>query len=192
MFQVRIHGRGGQGVVTAAEIMSIASFYQGTYAQAFPSFGSERTGAPVVAYGRIDQQRIRAHEPVTHPHAVIVQDASLLGRVSVFDGLAADGYVVVNSAHDAAELPLPDAVRQLGSHLLVLPASDLAIEKLGRPLPNVALVAGLSALTGLWSLDSVLKAVRSRFIGDAVTGNLEVASTAYEAVRRTMEETTDA
>ena len=86
MFEVRIHGRGGQGVVTAAELLAAAAFAEGRYAQAFPSFGSERTGAPVVSFCRIDDRPIRTREPVTHPDALIIGDPTLLHQVSVFDG----------------------------------------------------------------------------------------------------------
>ena len=97
MFQVRIHGRGGQGVVTAAELLSIAAFNEGACAQAFPSFGSERTGAPVVAFCRIDEHEIRTREPVAEPDALIVQDPTLLHQVDVFGGLRPTGYVLINS-----------------------------------------------------------------------------------------------
>src|SRR5512144_453643 len=97
MFQVRFHGRGGQGVVTAAELLSIAAFAQGRHAQAFPSFGSERTGAPVVAFCRIDEREIRLREPVMTPDALIIQDSTLLQQVEVFQGLQPDGYVLINS-----------------------------------------------------------------------------------------------
>ena len=86
MFEIRIHGRGGQGVVTAAELLSAAVFAEGKYAQAFPSFGSERTGAPVVSYCRIDDKPIRVREPVMHPDVLIIQDPTLLHQVNVFDG----------------------------------------------------------------------------------------------------------
>ena len=88
MFQVRIHGRGGQGVVTAAEMLSVAAFLEGHWAQAFPSFGSERMGAPVTAFCRIDNKEIRSREPVAEPDALIIQDPTLLHQVSVFEGLA--------------------------------------------------------------------------------------------------------
>ena len=91
MFQIRIHGRGGQGVVTAAEMMSIAAFQKGHHAQAFPSFGSERTGAPVVAYCRVDDKEIRLREPILEPDAVIIQDPTLLFSVDVFQGLKKTG-----------------------------------------------------------------------------------------------------
>src|SRR5689334_6866891 len=97
MFEVRIHGRGGQGVVTAAELLSVAAFLEGRHAQAFPSFGSERTGAPVVAYCRIADREIRTREPIVAPDALIVQDPTLLHQVAVFEGLRPDGYLLINS-----------------------------------------------------------------------------------------------
>ena len=100
MLQIRLHGRGGQGVVTAAEMLTLAAFYEGHYAQAFPSFGSERTGAPVVAYARIDNKEIRTHEPIQEPNVVLIQDKTLLGAVDVFAGLDKNGYVVINSKED--------------------------------------------------------------------------------------------
>jgi len=108
MLQIRIHGRGGQGVVTAAEMLSIAAFEQGRFAQAFPSFGSERTGAPVVAFCRISDQPIRLREPILAPDVLIVQDPTLLHQVDVFQGLQPDGYVLINSTRSFAELGLDD------------------------------------------------------------------------------------
>src|SRR5215471_4695697 len=106
MFQVRIHGRGGQGVVTAAELLSVAAFRDGKHAQAFPSFGSERTGAPVVAFCRIDEKEIRLREPVMRPDCLIVQDATLFKSVDVFDGLNPSGYLLVNTSRKFEELRL--------------------------------------------------------------------------------------
>ncbi|MBP8879918.1 MAG: 2-oxoacid:acceptor oxidoreductase family protein, partial [Dermatophilaceae bacterium] len=106
MFEVRIHGRGGQGVVTAAELLSVAAFDEGRHAQAFPSFGSERTGAPVVAFCRIADREIRVREPVVLPDAVVVQDATLLNQVDVFAGLKPEGYVLVNSPLTVSQLGL--------------------------------------------------------------------------------------
>src|SRR3982751_2295522 len=102
MFQVRIHGRGGQGVVSAAEMLSIAAFDEGRYAQAFPSFGSERMGAPVMAFCRIDDKEIRPREPVMQPDALIIQDPTLLHQVDLFNGLPASGYILINSSRSFA------------------------------------------------------------------------------------------
>src|SRR5512133_2299795 len=106
MFEIRIHGRGGQGVVTAAEMLSIAAFEEGRHAQAFPSFGSERTGAPVVAFCRIADQEIRLREPIMEPDALIIQDPTLLHQVDVFSGLKKDGYILINTTRTFAELGL--------------------------------------------------------------------------------------
>src|SRR6266496_2442619 len=108
MFQVRIHGRGGQGVVTAAELLSVAAFREGKHAQAFPSFGSERTGAPVVSFCRIDDKEIRLREPILEPDALIVQDPTLLHQVDVFSGLGPEGYVLINSGRGFDDLGLAE------------------------------------------------------------------------------------
>ena len=104
MFEVRMHGRGGQGVVTAAELLSVAAFLAGKHAQAFPTFGSERMGAPVTAFCRIHDKAIRSREPVAQPDALIIQDPTLLHHVPVFDGLPASGYVLINSTRSFDEL----------------------------------------------------------------------------------------
>lgn len=183
MFQIRIHGRGGQGVVTAAELLSIAAFRDGRHAQAFPSFGSERTGAPVVAFCRIDSKPIRTREPVSDPDAVIIQDPTLL-HLDVLAGLRPDGYVLVNSRHDLAALGLADEVERLSvRHVLIVPATQLALEHVGRQLPNAALLGAFAAMTGLVSLDSVEQAIRSRFVPNIADGNVAAAQAAFAHVR---------
>ena len=148
VFEVRIHGRGGQGVVTAAEILSLAAFREGRHAQAFPSFGSERMGAPVMAFCRIDQRPIRLREPVLTPDALIIQDPTLLHEVNLFEGLTREGFVLLNSGREPHEMGLDEMVA--GHHperWCTVPASELAAEHVGRPLPNAALLGGLAALT---------------------------------------------
>ena len=126
MFQIRIHGRGGQGVVTAAEMLSIAAFREGRHAQAFPSFGSERTGAPVVAFCRIDDKEIRLREPVLEPDALIIQDPTLLHQVDVFGGLARDGYILINTTRSFDALGVGEFARSLRSRAPVHRARDRA------------------------------------------------------------------
>jgi len=170
-FEVRFHGRGGQGVVTAAELLSIAAFSQGLRALAFPSFGSERTGAPVVSYCRIDDRPIRAHDPVSEPQAVVVQDPTLLHLPGVLDGLTDDGYLLVNSSGSPASLGLAELAPQLQPrHVVTVAATDLARTALGRPLPNTALLGALAGLTGVVGLASLQAAIRERF--GAVAGDL--------------------
>ena len=165
MFQVRFHGRGGQGVVTAAEILSVAAFAEGRHSQAFPSFGSERMGAPVVSFCRIDDRPIRTREPVMAPDALVIQDVTLLHQVDVFAGLLADGYVLVNTSRELRRARARRVHEQVpaASRLVTCPATELALEQLGRPLPNAALLGGFAALTGQVTLDAIAAAIRERF-----------------------------
>src|SRR5262245_54629123 len=184
MFQLRIHGRGGQGVVTAAEMVSIAAFIEGRHAQAFPSFGSERTGAPVVSFCRIDDREIRVREPIARPDALIVQDPTLLHQVDVFAGLGVNGYLLVNTERTFAELGLDELVCRLRpERLATVPATELAREHLGRPLPNAALLGGFAALTGAISLESIEVAIRDRFAGATGERNAAAAAAAFDLVR---------
>lgn len=186
---MRIHGRGGQGVVTSAELLSIAAFLEGKHAQAFPSFGSERTGAPVVSFCRIDDREIRTREPVSHPDVLIVQDPTLLHQVDVFSGLAADGYLLINTGRSFEELGLGEFVADFRrERLLTVPATELAREHLGRPLPGAPLLGGFAALSGLISIDSVAAAVRQKFSGAVAEGNIAAAHAAFDLVRDEMRE----
>ncbi len=177
MFQIRIHGRGGQGVVSAAEMLSIAAFREGKHAQAFPSFGSERTGAPVVAFCRIDDKEIRLREPVMQPDALIIQDPTLLHQVDVFAGLAHGGTILINSSRSFEELGLQELVQRYRTR--TLPASEIALRHVGRPLPNAALLGGFAAVSSQVSLESVTAAIRSKFSGKIADGNAAAASAAY-------------
>lgn len=183
VFEVRIHGRGGQGVVTAAELLSVAAFREGKYALAFPTFGSERTGAPVTAFCRIAEQPIRSREPIVEPDALVVQDPTLLHQVDVFGGVGADAYVLINTGRSLDELGLADYARRLRPERIVtVAASELAREHLGRPLPNAALLGGFAALTGVVSVESVVEAIRRRFGGATAEGNVSAALAAASAV----------
>jgi pyruvate ferredoxin oxidoreductase gamma subunit len=179
MFQIRIHGRGGQGVVSAAEILSVAAFQEGKYAQAFPSFGSERTGAPVVSFCRVDDKPIRLREPVLQPDALIIQDSTLLSLQGLFDGLAPDGFVLINSSQEHDALELEGAVCPTG-HRLSIGATELALKHLGRPLPNAALLGGFAALTSVLRLESVLSSIRDKFPGKIGEANAAAAQAAFD------------
>lgn len=180
-FQVRIHGRGGQGAVTAAELLSVAAFIEGKHAQAFPSFGPERSGAPVVAFCRIDTRPIRTHEPIAEPDAVVVQDPTLLHVVDVFQGLEPHGFVLLNSRKSLEALGLAALAGRLPpAHARVVDASAVAQRLLGKPVPNAALLGGLAALTGVVGLEAVLQAIGKRFRGRAGEGNAAAAREAYE------------
>ena len=169
VIQVRIHGRGGQGVVTAAELLAVAAFLDGKHAQAFPSFGSERTGAPVMAFCRIGDEPIRTREPVVHPDALVIQDPTLLHVPGVFAGFE-EGTVLVNSSRDV-EVPR--------GRLVTVAASEIAREHLGRPMPGAPMLAALAAATGAVSLPALAAAIRERFEGSVAEGNVAAAEAAY-------------
>jgi pyruvate ferredoxin oxidoreductase gamma subunit len=180
MFQVRLHGRGGQGTVTAAELLSMAAFCEGKFAQAFPSFGSERMGAPVMAFCRLDGSGIRVREPIVEPDAVLIQDATLLHSVDVFQGLRSDGYVVINTAKPLDRLGLEDLVARLpADRVRTVPATELALQRLGRPLPSAGLLGAFAALTHEVELTSIEEALRMRFRPDLAQANAAVARDAY-------------
>lgn len=193
MFQIRVHGRGGQGVVTAAELLSVAAFDEGLHAQAFPSFGSERTGAPVVAFCRLADMPIRVREPVSEPDALIIQDPTLLHQVDVFGGLHPDGYVLINSGRGLEELGLAEFAEDFRrERLMTVPASEIARAELGRPLPNAALLGGFAALTGALRLDPVTAAIRERFPGPVGDGNAAAAEAAFAFVERQLRQVSHA
>jgi pyruvate ferredoxin oxidoreductase gamma subunit len=182
--EIRFHGRGGQGVVTAAELLSTAAFEQGLSAQAIPSFGSERTGAPVLAFCRIADRPIRSHDPVVTPDVVVVQDPTMLHIEGILAGLRADGLLLVNSARRPEELGLTAC----SARVVTVPASDLARARLGRPLPNTALLGALAGLTGVVSLASVQRAIRGRFRGEAAEQNAALAADGHRAAVLTSQE----
>jgi len=191
MFQVRFHGRGGQGVVTAAELLASAAFREDRHAQAFPSFGSERMGAPVMSFCRIDDKPIRTHEPVSEPDAVLIQDPTLLHQADLFAGLPSDGYVLINSALGFDELGLAEfAAQHRRDRLFAIPATNLALAHLGRPLPGSPMLGGFAALTGTIRLDAVLAAITDRFTGEVAAGNAAAARAAFGFMTEQLAEVT--
>jgi pyruvate ferredoxin oxidoreductase gamma subunit len=173
-------------VVTAAELLASAAFAEGSHAQAFPTFGSERTGAPVISFCRIDQRPIRIREPISEPDALLVQDPTLLHQVDLFSGLSSEGYVLINTSRSFEELGLGEfATGFRRERMLTVPATEIAREHLGRPLPNAVLLGGFAAITepaGLVSIDSLASAIRERFPGKLGDGNIAGARAAHDQV----------
>lgn len=181
MFQVRIHGRGGQGVVTAAEMLSIAAFLEGKYAQAFPSFGSERMGAPVVSFCRISDKEIRLREPISNPDAVIIQDKSVIEPAHAFDGVVDGGFVLVNSPNDISE----DHKKHKNLENVTIKcvgATEIALQHIGKPLPNAVLLGSFAALTKAIKIESVIEAIKTKFSGAIAEKNVAATMVAYEKV----------
>ena len=188
MFQIRIHGRGGQGVVSGAELLSVAAFLDGLYAQAFPSFGSERMGAPVMAFCRIDRREIRLREPVLTPDALIIQDPTLLHQVELFNGVPKRGYILINSTKTFDELGLGGFARGVQQYrLYTVAATELAMKHVGRAVPNVPLLGAFAAVTGTIKLPSLITAIREKFPTAIAEKNVAAASEAFDAAGRTLE-----
>ena len=173
-------------------MLSIAAFLEGKHAQAFPSFGSERMGAPVMAFCRIEDRTIRLREPVAHPDVLIIQDPTLLHQPALFEGLDPAGYVLINSGRSLDELGIRSRAGSLPEdHVVTVPATELALRYIGRPLPNSTLLGAFAAMTGALKLASVLAAIRKKFVGKVGESNAAAAEAAYELVgqRGTREET---
>jgi pyruvate ferredoxin oxidoreductase gamma subunit len=188
MFQIRIHGRGGQGVVSGAELLSVAAFFEGRHAQAFPSFGSERMGAPVMAFCRIDAKEIRLREPVLDPDALIIQDPTLLHQVDLFNGVKPRSRILINSTRSVAEMglePFARGVQQYRFH--TVPATELARKHVGRAVPNVPLLGAFAAITNAIGLASLVRAIEEKFPPAIAAKNVAAAHEAHELAVRTAE-----
>ncbi|MGD2113200.1 MAG: 2-oxoacid:acceptor oxidoreductase family protein [Gammaproteobacteria bacterium] len=172
-----MHGRGGQGNVVAAYLLAGAAFVEGRFAQAFPAFGAERRGAPVTAFVRIAEHPIRRRCQVLEPAYLIVQDETLLHAGDITAGLLPGGAVLVNSTHSSEELSA-----QLGCDAVALPASALAQEILGRPVPNTALLSAFLELTGLLPRTALVTALGERFRGPVLDKNRALVERAAAAV----------
>ncbi len=170
MIEVRFHGRGGQGAVTAAQILAKASFYDGKFCQAFPFFGVERRGAPVMAFTRIDDKKITLRCQIYEPDYVIVQDPTLLESVNVVDGLKENGAVIINTVKEDLDL---------GYKTYTIDATGIALDVLGVPIVNTAMVGAFAGVTGIVSIESVKKAILDTFKGKLGEKNAKAAELAY-------------
>ncbi len=170
-------------MVTAAELLALAAFDDGKVAQAFPSFGSERSGAPVTAFCRIANHAIRSREPVSQPDVLLIQDSTLLHQVEVFSGLSPQGIALINSSKKVEELGLSDWMLQHPEvEAYSLPASDIAYKHLGRSMANIGLIAGFAALTGAITKVSVKEAIRKKFPGPIGELNMPIVEESFEYV----------
>lgn len=172
MIEIRFHGRGGQGVVTAARLLAEAAFLEGKHCQAFPFFGAERRGAPVVAFARIDRKPIRTRTQIYEPNHVVVLDPTVLEAVNVTSGLKRGGVAVIN-AEEA-----PDVLK--GTKVALVDATSIALDKLGVPITNTAMLGALAKATRVVSLDSLITAVEKLFKEKLAVKNVAAAKAAYE------------
>lgn len=176
MLEIRLHGRGGQGAVTSAELLAQAAIKEGKYGQAFPSFGPERRGAPVVAFCRIDEKQIKIRSNINEPDIVLVLDPSILRIVDVAAGLKDDGILVTNTKHKA------DEIREelnLKYKLAVVNANRIAREELGLPITNTTMLGALLKAKAVVSPDSIIEPIRERF-GRIAEKNIRAFKRAFE------------
>lgn len=184
--EIRWHGRGGQGTVTAAKVLADACLSGGRHVQAFPEYGPERAGAPLRAYNRISSNELRMHCPVLKPQIVSVVDATLLDSINVAEGATENALFVINTSKD------PKEIREklnagLTQKVFTVDASKIAMECIGRALPNAPMLGALCKMTGLITLDHLLEDVRKsfgkKFSQKIIDGNLEATRRGYEEVR---------
>jgi pyruvate ferredoxin oxidoreductase gamma subunit len=176
--EIRIHGRGGQGAVTAAVLLADAAFNDGKHSQAFPSFGSERMGAPVQSFVRVSDKKIRSRDQVYTPDYLIIQDYTLLTAIDVLHGLKDDGLCLIDSEKPPEEFKLKTKAK-----VVTVPATKIAREIIGRPIQNTTLVGALCGATGLISVEAVKKSVKDRFPGPVGEKNAEAVQKAYDLVK---------
>jgi len=181
LIQIRLHGRGGQGTVTAAELLASAAFDDGNESQAFPAFGVERRGAPVQAFCRISDGPIRMRSQITEPDYVVVQDTTLMGTVDVTAGLKAGGTLILNTERTAEELGVKGDFK-----VICVPATKIALEELGRPIMNTALLGAFAAASGTISLEAIEKNIRGRFKGEIGEKNVACAERTFNLVKESM------
>ncbi|HAK87862.1 MAG: pyruvate synthase [Nitrospirae bacterium GWC2_46_6] len=184
--EIRWHGRGGQGTVTAAKVFADACLSGGRYVQAFPEYGPERSGAPLRAYNRVSSKELRMHCPVLKPNIVAIVDATLLDGIDVTEGAPDDAIFIVNSAKDPKELREKLKAKPT-QRVFTVDATKIAIENIGRPLPNSPMVGVLAKVSGIVSLDAMLEDVKKsfgkKFSQKIIDGNLEAVKRGYEEVR---------
>jgi pyruvate ferredoxin oxidoreductase gamma subunit len=182
--EIRWHGRGGQGAVTAAKMVAELALGQGKYFQAFPEYGPERSGAPIVAFTRVSDEPIQVYSGIEHPDIIAVLDPSLLSVVDVTKGAADDAILLVNTDLPPAELRAKYAIK--GLHLYSIAATKIAVETIGRAIPNTPMVGALTRITGMFPIDKVVEFLRvdfgKKFPPKVVEGNIKAITRSYEEV----------
>ena len=182
IIEFRWHGRGGQGAWTASELLARTALKEGKYIQSFPEFGPERMGAPVAAFTRISEKPIRIHCAVYKPDVVVVLDPTLIKTVSVALGLVDDGIIIVNSTESPAKVR--EHLKTEKGTLWVIPATEIALNILGLPITNTALLGTVAKATNIVSLETIEQTVKERFRADIAEKNFAVIQKAYQEAKQ--------
>lgn len=184
LFEVRIHGRAGQGAKTGGQILAYAAFFEGKTVQAFPEYGSERRGAPTVAYTRISTKEIRTHEPILEPDAVIVLDETYIYTLPVTKGLKESGILIVNTTKTPEEVK---KVTKFNGKVFTVDATGISLSTVGRDAPNIPTLGALVKVSQVLSLDSLKKAVEEMFLGklgeELTKKNIDALIKGFEEVK---------
>jgi len=184
--EIRWHGRGGQGTVTAAKVLADACLSGGRYVQAFPEYGPERAGAPLRAYNRISDTQIRMYCPVLHPHVISIADPTLLDAVNVSEGAREDTIFIVNTSHEPSEIREKLNAKS-SQKVFTVDATTIAMECIGRPLPNAPMLGAVAKATGIVDIETLIENVRKsfgkKFSQKIIDGNLEATRRGYEEVK---------
>ena len=179
--EVRWHGRGGQGAWTASELLARAAIHEGKYIQSFPEFGPERMGAPVASFTRISDEPIKIHCAIYSPDVVAVLDPTLIKTVPVTKGLKEDGTIIINSEETPAEMR--KTLKLNKGKVYTIPATEIAIKILGRPITNTAMLGAVASVTGIVKLESIEEVVKKRFRQSIAEKNVAVVKEAYKEVK---------
>jgi len=180
LIEIRWHGRGGQGIVSVSRLLADAALSEKKHVQSFPEFGPERSGAPVRGFTRISDEPIGIHSQIYNPNIVVVVDPTLLGTNNVTSGLAENGMVVANTERPPSELKKTLSVHD--ARVYSVNASRIALDVLGRPIYNTAMLGALIKVAPLTSFESIVKVVRARFPGTLGEKNVEAMKRAYDEV----------
>ena len=186
LFEIRWHGRGGQGAVTASKILAEAALAEGKFIQSFPEFGPERTGAPVRSYTRISSRPILIHSPIIHPDTVVLLDPSLLATEDICQGLKPDGVILVNTK--LTPVDIRKKLNLTGGRVFTVDATGIAIEKLGRNIPNTPVLGALVKITGLVQIETLINNFKEKysykFAANVIQGNLDAINKAASEVQK--------
>ena len=178
MYEIRIHGRGGQGVVTAASLLASAVYLNGKFVQAFPSFGVERRGAPVQSYVRVSDKPILLRSQIYNPQALIIQDSTLIGDVDVFQGVSKDTVILINSEKSFENIKdLPKGVT-----IYTVPGTKIALDYIGKPVLNTVLLGAFARINNIVSKNSIKKAILEKFPSELAKKNIDAMNEAFKKV----------
>ena len=179
MKEIRIHARAGQGAITTASLLGYAYFLKGMYPYAVPHFGAARMGAPMNAFVRVDSKPVRLRSQIYEPDYVIIVDSTLMRGFNCFSGLKENGIVIINGKEESLELPKLKPSQKA----FLVPANEIALRTIGRPLGNTALLGGFCAATNELNLDILFEAIKKRFTDKIQEANIQAAKQGFEFIK---------